>query len=143
MSTKKWLPPNPSIAPVRLVVDLPGTTEDGAASISGLGPKNDSLIVAGARQELPAVAPTDRVDAGEVIVHLRERKIDYDSEMRERRISILTQQRLENGFICTWQSILGTFESFWSLGLRMGARFQTVTLSIVYEMITFHLLINL
>ena len=43
----------------------------------------------------------------------------------------MTQQRLENGFICTWQSILGTFESFWSLGLRMGARFQTVTLSII------------
>ena len=45
----------------------------------------------------------------------------------------MTQQRLEIGLICTWQSILGTFESFWSLGLRMGARFQTVTLSIIYD----------
>ena len=89
------------------------TAKHSATSISRLGPENDSLVVAGAREKLPTAAPSDRVHTSEVVVHLRKHNFVHIVKI---------------GISRTWQSILGTLESFWSLGLRMGARFQTVTL---------------
>ena len=108
--------------PVGFVINL-AAAKDGTTSVCRLGPEDHSLVVTGAGEELPTAAPPDRVHTGKVVVHLGEFvNLKYKTAVQ------LPLHLLQFITIGTWQSIFGTLESFWSLGLRIGAKLQTVTL---------------